>query len=198
MLAGADEHVRGGDYVGNRMFLWIVAGDPDRERDVVGRLAEGDGESAMETEQELGSSVVVSCGDRGVSGGRRGGEREGLNCRRQSLDGWRGSGGGGGRRRRRRGVGWSRNEYFRAARSVWGREASSDERIRNAQGDVIVCQRVSRSPSASCPPDRQYNISRLLAHFLLSGSFTGCAVLGPLLPPGYKRPSISHPALPTP
>ena len=68
---------------------------------------------------------------------------------------------------------------------VWGREASSDERIRNAQGDVIVCQ-LSRSPSASCPPDRQYNISRLLALFLLSGSFTDCAVLVP--PPPYKRP----------
>ena len=65
MLAGTDEHVRGGDYVGNRVFLWIVASDPDRDRDVVGRLAEGDGDNAMETEQELGSSVVVSCGEGG-------------------------------------------------------------------------------------------------------------------------------------
>ena len=138
VLAGADEHVRGGDYVGNRVLLWIVAGDPDRDGDVVGGLAEGDGESAMETEQELGSSVVVRCGEGGERGA--GGEREGVHCRRQSLAGRWAGGGGGGRRRRRRGVGWRRNEYFRAARSVWGREPSSDERIRNAQGDVIVCQ----------------------------------------------------------
>lgn len=64
-MAGTDEHVQCGDYVGNRVFLWIVASDPDRDRNVVGGLAEGDGDDAMETEQELGSSVVVSCGEGG-------------------------------------------------------------------------------------------------------------------------------------
>ena len=42
------------------MLLWIVSGDPDRDGDVVRRLAVGDGEGAMKTEQKLGPSVVVS------------------------------------------------------------------------------------------------------------------------------------------
>lgn len=42
------------------MLLWIIPGDPDRDGDVVGGLAIGDGESAVETEQELGSAIVVS------------------------------------------------------------------------------------------------------------------------------------------
>jgi len=45
------------------VFSWIVASDPDRDGDIVGGLAEGDGENTMETEQELGSAVVVSCGE---------------------------------------------------------------------------------------------------------------------------------------
>lgn len=71
VLAGADEHVWGGDYIGNRVFLWIVARDPDRDGDVVGSLAEGDGEGAVKTEQELGPSVVVRCGEGGERDGRR-------------------------------------------------------------------------------------------------------------------------------
>ena len=43
------------------MFLWIVSSDPDRDWDVVACLTIVDGESAMKTEQELGSSIVVSC-----------------------------------------------------------------------------------------------------------------------------------------
>ena len=92
MLAGADEHVRGGYDICERVILWIVPGDPDRDRDVIGRVAVGDGEGAMEAEQELGPSVVVSWGeeDEGVGLGKR--EREGLNCRHRSLDGCEGSG----------------------------------------------------------------------------------------------------------
>src|SRR5579872_7523245 len=50
------------------------------------------------------------------------------------------------------------------------------------KGGVIVWWESERADleSPSCPPDRQYNISRLPAHFVLSGSFTHCAVLGPL------------------
>lgn len=62
LLARADEHVWGGHDVGYRVFLWIVSGEPDRDRDVVCGLAVGDGESAMDTEQQLGSAVVVRWG----------------------------------------------------------------------------------------------------------------------------------------
>jgi hypothetical protein len=55
-----------------------------------------------------------------------------------------------------------------------------------------VSRRRADLQSTSCPPDRQYNISRLLAHFVLSGSFTHCAVL---VPRPYKRPS-PPPSLP--
>lgn len=63
MLAGTDEHIWGGYDVCNRVVLWVVSGDPDRDRNVVCRLPIGDGESSMETEQQLGSSVVVSYGE---------------------------------------------------------------------------------------------------------------------------------------
>lgn len=118
-------------------------------------------------------------------------ERDGAHCRHRSWAGWGGSGRGGRRRRRRRRGGWRRTGCFRAARAGWGREASSDERIRNAQGMLLSGGR-SRSPISSCPPDRQYNISRLLAHFVLSGSFTDCAVLGP------PHQRIKGPPSPTP
>jgi len=75
VLAGADKHTRGGYDVGDRMFPWMVARDPDRDRNVVGRLAVGDGERAVETEQELGPSVVVCCGE--GERGRRERERRG-------------------------------------------------------------------------------------------------------------------------
>lgn len=63
VLAGADEHVWGGYDIRNRRVLGVLARDPDCDGDVVGRVAEGDGESAVETEQELGPPVVVRCGD---------------------------------------------------------------------------------------------------------------------------------------
>jgi hypothetical protein len=63
LLARADEHVRGSHNIGNRAFLGIVSGDPDRDWDVVGRLPVGDGEGPMQTEQELGPPVVVSCAE---------------------------------------------------------------------------------------------------------------------------------------
>jgi hypothetical protein len=42
------------------MFPWVVSGDPDGDGDVVGSVTVGDGEGTMKTEQQLGSSVVVS------------------------------------------------------------------------------------------------------------------------------------------
>lgn len=59
-LTGTDEHVCGGYDIRDRVFPWVVPGDPDRDRDVVGRLAVGDGEGAVKAEQKLGPSVVVS------------------------------------------------------------------------------------------------------------------------------------------
>jgi len=158
------------------VFPWIISSEPDCDWDVVGRLTVGDGEGAVKTEKQLGSSVVVSCGEGGEAGGEFG-EGDELNCRHRSLDElgeiWR----GGRRRRRRLRVSLSRNECFRATRSGWMREASSDERIRNPQGGCYCLGLRERADlqSPSCPPDRQYNISSLLAHFVLSGSFTVCA-----------------------
>jgi len=180
-----DKHGRGSYDVGNRVFLWIVPSEPDCDWDVVGRLTVGNGEGAVKTEKQLGPSVVVSCGEEGEVGEcvcvEK--ERDELNCRHRSLDELGGIWRGAHRRRRRQCVSLSRNECFHATRSGWMREASSDERIRNLQGGCYCLGLRERADlqSPSCPPDRQYNISSLLAHFVLSGSFTVCAVLGPPL-----------------
>ena len=74
-MARTDEHVWGGYDVWDGVFPWIVSGEPDRDGNVVGGLPVGDGESAMKTEEQLGSPVVVSCGEEGEQ--RSGREREG-------------------------------------------------------------------------------------------------------------------------
>lgn len=66
VFAGAYEHVWGGYDVYDRVFLWIVSSDPDRDWNVVGRLTVSDGKNAVKTEQQEGPSVVISCG-RGMS-----------------------------------------------------------------------------------------------------------------------------------
>lgn len=60
VLISSDEHVWGSYDVSNRMFLGVVSGDPDRDWDIVGCLTIGDGKSPMKTEQQLGSSIIVS------------------------------------------------------------------------------------------------------------------------------------------
>lgn len=59
-MAGTDEHIRGGYDIGNGVILWIVSGDPDSDRDIVGCLAIGDGKSTVKTEQELSPTIVIS------------------------------------------------------------------------------------------------------------------------------------------
>lgn len=61
IFAGADEHPRGSYDIRNRVFLWVISSDPDRDGDVVGCLTIDNGKSPMKTEQQLGSSIVVSC-----------------------------------------------------------------------------------------------------------------------------------------
>lgn len=65
MLARADEHFWGGYDVWDGVFPWIVSGEPDRDRNVVGGPPVGDGESAVKTDEQLRSAVVVSCGEEG-------------------------------------------------------------------------------------------------------------------------------------
>ena len=64
-MAGADEHVWCGYDVWDGVFPRIVSSDPDRDWNVVGRLPVGDGESAVKTKEQLGSPIVVSCGEQG-------------------------------------------------------------------------------------------------------------------------------------
>jgi len=113
-LARADEHVWGGYDVWDRVFLWIVSSEPDRDGNVVGRLAVGYGESAMKTKQQLGSPVVVSCGEEDELWFWRG--RDELNCKRRSLDGLEESGREERLRGRRLHASLSRNGRSRATR----------------------------------------------------------------------------------
>lgn len=61
---GAYEHVACGHDVCDRRGARVLSGDPDGDRDVVGRAAEGNWKEAMETEQQLGPAVVVGCDSR--------------------------------------------------------------------------------------------------------------------------------------
>lgn len=60
------------------MFLRVVSSDPDRDRDVVGCPTIGNGESAMKTEQQLGSPIVIGCAEESESGERDGERWTGL------------------------------------------------------------------------------------------------------------------------
>lgn len=62
VLARTNEHVLGGDDIGNRGVARVVFCEPDCDGDVVGGTPEGDGKETVETEKELGTAVVVSCG----------------------------------------------------------------------------------------------------------------------------------------
>lgn len=55
-----DQHVAGGHDVGNRGLSGVLPGQPQGDRDVVGNGAEGDRQQTMETEQELGATIIVS------------------------------------------------------------------------------------------------------------------------------------------
>jgi hypothetical protein len=54
-----DEHVCCGDYIRERRFTRVVAGEPDCDRDVVGLSTEGDREKAVDAEQQLSAAIVV-------------------------------------------------------------------------------------------------------------------------------------------
>ena len=55
-----DQHVVGWDDVDKRRFLWIGMSKPDCNGDVVCCVAVGDGKETMQTNEELGTTVVVS------------------------------------------------------------------------------------------------------------------------------------------
>ena len=58
--ARSDEHIAGRNDIGDWRVPGVVAWQPDSDRDVVGCSAESYWKQAMQTEQELGPSVVVS------------------------------------------------------------------------------------------------------------------------------------------
>lgn len=66
------EHVRSRDDIRDRRLPGVVAGDPERDRDVVGCIAEGDGQQTVDAEQQLGAAVIEcwagSAGDDGDGG----------------------------------------------------------------------------------------------------------------------------------
>lgn len=103
--ARLDEHVVGGVDIGYGGFAGIVAGDPERNWDVVCRTAEGDGEKAVDAEQKLCAAVIESWGGKRQWGRRC--QRDAY-CRHRPWDAGWGSGRGRRRRRRRRVRGWGR------------------------------------------------------------------------------------------
>jgi hypothetical protein len=60
VLSGLDKHVISRDYIRDRRLAGILAGDPDRDGNVVRGLAIGDGEEAVDAEQQLGTPVIES------------------------------------------------------------------------------------------------------------------------------------------
>lgn len=58
ILARLDKHVGGRDYIDDGGLAGVVSGQPDGDGDVVGCLAVGDGEEAVDTEEELGPAVI--------------------------------------------------------------------------------------------------------------------------------------------
>ena len=50
-----------GDDVGDGRGVWVGEGEPEGDGDVVGDVAEDDGEQAVYDEEEEGAAVVVCC-----------------------------------------------------------------------------------------------------------------------------------------
>lgn len=83
-----DKHVACGDDIDDGRLAWVGEGEPDGYGDVVAGAAEGDGEEAVEAEQQLGAAVVVRC----VGRVRVSTLGEGMtDCICQSWVGWTGS-----------------------------------------------------------------------------------------------------------
>lgn len=62
VFSRTDEHVLGGDDIADRGVARVLLCEPDRDGDVVGGALEGNGDETVETEEELGTAVVVRCG----------------------------------------------------------------------------------------------------------------------------------------
>lgn len=90
--AGSDEHVTCWDDKGDRRGTGIVSWKPCRDWYVVSGATEGYREKAMDAQQELGPSVVISWRTWDVSYGSWKVAAERLNCTRLSLAGWLGAG----------------------------------------------------------------------------------------------------------
>lgn len=60
MLARLHEHVGSGYNIGDGRLSGIVSREPDGDRNIVGRISEGDREETVDTEKQLSPSVVVS------------------------------------------------------------------------------------------------------------------------------------------
>ena len=54
-----DEEVCGGDDVEDGVVAGVGCWEPEGDREVVGGVTEGDGEEAVESDEEVGATVVV-------------------------------------------------------------------------------------------------------------------------------------------